>query len=114
MMSQPVAVLLLTSHMHELGERFVIRIVGGARNGQVVYETNSWSHPDIVSFSPPLQLAVGEGLRSETTFNNTRNRTVQFGLTSEDEMSIVFGYFYCMAQCAPEMVRADLRTAPGP
>jgi hypothetical protein len=114
MMSQPVAVLLLTSHMHELGERFVIRVVGGARDGQVVYDTNSWSHPNILGFDPPLRLNAGEGLRSEITWNNTRTRTVTFGLTSQDEMGIIFGYFYCLTSCAPEMMRADLRDAPPP
>jgi hypothetical protein len=116
-MSAPVAVFQLTSHMHELGERFVVRIVGGPRNGQVIYETDSWSHPDIMSFNPPIQLATGEGLRSEDTYNNTRTRTVSFGLTSEDEMAIVFGYFYCTAACPAEMSRSDLAgglsSAPG-
>jgi hypothetical protein len=108
-MPRPVAVLQLTSHMHELGERFVIRVVGGSRDGEIVYQTTSWSHPDIVSFDPPLRLSSGEALRSEVTYNNTRTRTVTFGLTSQDEMGIIFGYFYCLAQCAPEMVRSDLR-----
>ena len=28
------------------------------------------------------------------TDNNTTNKTVNFGLTSEDEMNIIFGYYY--------------------
>jgi hypothetical protein len=31
---------------------------------------------------------------SEITYNNTTDRTVSFGLTSEDEMGIIFGYYY--------------------
>jgi hypothetical protein len=89
-----VRILMLTSHMHELGERFVVRITGGARDGEVVYTSTSWSHPEIVSFSPPLVLRRGEGLASVVTYNNTRDSTVRFGLTSTDEMNIIFGYAY--------------------
>jgi hypothetical protein len=28
------------------------------------------------------------------TYNNTTNKIVNFGLTSEDEMNIIFGYYY--------------------
>ncbi|MBC7622331.1 MAG: hypothetical protein H7232_02975, partial [Aeromicrobium sp.] len=92
--SATTRVLMLTSHMHALGERFVIRIAGGARDGQVVYENTDWAHPAIITFSQPIVLAPGEGLTSEITYNNTTSRTVNFGLTSEDEMGIIFGYYY--------------------
>lgn len=109
LMSEPVAVFLLTSHMHERGERFVIRIVGGPRDGEIVFETTSWSAPGIVTFDPPIPLAAGQGLRSEITWNNTTDRTIRFGLTSEDEMGIIFGYFYCPAGCAnPPYAGANL------
>lgn len=87
-------VLSLTSHMHKLGERFVIRISGGARNGEVVYESTDWEHPQIVTYASPIVLNAGEGLTSVITYNNTTNRAIAFGLTSEDEMGIIFGYTY--------------------
>lgn len=31
---------------------------------------------------------------SEITWNNTTDRTIRFGLTSQGEMGIIFGYFY--------------------
>ena len=98
-MPERVTVFLLTSHMHEHGERFVIRVVGGPRNGEVVYETTSWSHPEVKTLSPPLVLNAGEGLRSEVTYNNQTSQTIRFGLTSQDEMGIIFGYFYCANAC---------------
>jgi hypothetical protein len=88
------SIVSLTSHMHKLGEKFVIRIAGGARNGEIVYTANDWEHPDIINFAQPIILNAGEGLTSEITYNNTTNRTVNFGLTSEDEMGIIFGYYY--------------------
>ena len=45
--SQDVQVFLLSSHMHERGERFVVRINGGQRSGEIVFQTTSWSSPDI-------------------------------------------------------------------
>ena len=87
-------VLMLTSHTHKLGERFEIRLSGGPRNGEVVYVNTEWEHPNIVTFDPPLLLQPGEGLTSVITYNNTTNRTISFGLTSEDEMGIIFGYHY--------------------
>jgi hypothetical protein len=92
--SATTRVLMLTSHMHQLGERFVIRIKGGARDGQLVYENTDWAHPAIVTFATPITLQAGEGLTSEITYNNTTANQVNFGLTSEDEMGIIFGYFY--------------------
>lgn len=84
----------LTSHMHKLGEKFVIRIKGGTRDGEIVFTATDWEHPEIVTFKTPIVLAKGEGLTSEITYYNPTNRTVSFGLTSEDEMGIIFGYYY--------------------
>lgn len=87
-------VIQLTSHTHKLGEKFVIRIAGGPRNGEIVYENTDWEHPLIKTFASPIVLQAGEGLTSEVTFNNTTSKSVGFGLTSEDEMNIIFGYYY--------------------
>ena len=89
-----ITVFMLTSHMHARGEKFVVKISGGARNGQVVYENIDWEHPAITNLATPLVLQKGEGLTSEVTYNNTTTRTIVFGLTSEDEMDIIFGYYY--------------------
>ena len=93
-MSDTVNVFLLTSHMHEHGEHFTIKISGGSRDGETVYETEDWDNPDIRTYDPPLVLYPGEGLTSVITYNNTTGRTITFGLTSQDEMGIIFGYFY--------------------
>ncbi|NJN41045.1 MAG: hypothetical protein HC811_01115 [Flammeovirgaceae bacterium] len=83
----------LTSHTHQLGEKFVIKIKGGARDGETVYTNENWHHPPQLNYNPPIVLNPGEGLTSEITYNNTTNKTVNFGLTSEDEMGIIFGYY---------------------
>jgi len=87
-------ILTLTAHMHERGERFVIRVTGGGQPDRVVYTTTDWAHPDIVTFTTPLVVQPGQSLVSEVTYNNTSDRTINFGLTSQDEMAIIFGYWY--------------------
>jgi hypothetical protein len=90
----PTTIYALTSHTHERGERFQIRIVGGARDGELVYENLDWEHPAIVSYPAPIALQPGQGLESTVVFNNTTDRRISFGLTSEDEMDIIFGYYF--------------------
>ncbi|GAB4029154.1 monooxygenase [Spirosoma gilvum] len=91
---KPRKVLTLTSHMHKLGTKFVIKIKGGTRDGEVVFTSTDWEHPDIITYATPIALKKGEGLTSEITYTNTTAKDVSFGLTSEDEMGIIFGYYY--------------------
>lgn len=94
LVSRTTTVFALTSHMHQLGERFQIRIVGGARDSELVYESTDWDHPQLLLLNNPIVLQPGEGLKSVITWNNTTGHTVQFGLLSTDEMGIIFGYYY--------------------
>ena len=87
-------VIMLTSHFHKLGEKFQIKILGGPRNGELVYENTDWEHPLTINLTTPIQLNANEGLTSVVTYYNTTNRIVNFGLTSQDEMNIIFGYYY--------------------
>ncbi len=90
--AQRTNVFMLTSHMHARGTRFVIKIAGGARNGEVVYTNTDWAHPATITFATPIVLQAGEGLTSEVSYRGDPSRTVYFGLTSQDEMGIIFGY----------------------
>jgi hypothetical protein len=92
--SARLTVLALTSHMHELGERFEIRVrrAGGAVS--TVYVSTDYAHPEFRTFETPLVLEAGDALQSVITWNNTTTRTVRFGLASTDEMGIIFGYAY--------------------
>ncbi|MDQ3080701.1 MAG: hypothetical protein M3R07_00615 [Gemmatimonadota bacterium] len=92
--SVTTTIIMLSSHMHKHGEKFVVRVSGGPRNGEIVYESTDWADPVIRIFAEPIVLRAGEGLTSEVTYNNTTSATIRFGLTSEDEMDIIFGYYY--------------------
>ena len=92
--TKAVTVITLTSHFHKTGEKFQIKILGGTRNGEIVYENTDWEHPLVTNLTTPIKLKAGEGLTSVVTYNNTTTKTINFGLTSEDEMNIIFGYYY--------------------
>jgi hypothetical protein len=89
-----VKIVTLFSHTHKLGEKFEILINGGPRNGEVIYTSKNWEHPLKKDYSTPISLKKGEGLTSRITYNNTTNETKRFGFTSDDEMGIIFGYYY--------------------
>jgi Copper type II ascorbate-dependent monooxygenase, C-terminal domain len=91
--NKAVKIISLTSHTHQLGEKFVIKIKGGPRNGETIYTSADWHHPEVINYSAPILLSSGEGLTSEITYNNVKSKSVGFGLTSEDEMGIIFGYY---------------------
>ncbi len=89
-----VNIVSLTSHTHQYGEKFVIKIKGGTRDGEVIYENTDWEHPIVKNYATPISLKKGEGITSVITYNNTSANIVKRGSTSEDEMGIIFGYYY--------------------
>ncbi len=89
-----VRIVTLFSHTHKLGEKFEILIKGGTRNGEIIYTSTNWEHPAKIDFANPIALKAGEGLTSRITYNNYTDQTIRFGFTSEDEMGIIFGYYY--------------------
>lgn len=89
-----LTVLALTSHMHQLGERFEIRVRRANGSISTVYTNTDYAHPVLTSYDTPLVLEPGDALISVITWNNTTGRTVRNGLTSDDEMGIIFGYAY--------------------
>jgi Copper type II ascorbate-dependent monooxygenase, C-terminal domain len=83
---------LIISHYHKRGEKFDVRIKGGARDGELIYTSSDYDAPLVKSFTPALVLKPGEGLTTNVTYNNTTNRTLKFGVTSEDEMNILIAF----------------------
>jgi hypothetical protein len=90
----PMKVFMLTSHTHKHGERFEIQIKGGARDGEIIYTSTDWHHPALKTYETPVEIGKNEGLTMIVTYNNTTSKTINFGLTSEDEMAIIYGYYY--------------------
>lgn len=89
-----VNIIGLTSHTHRMGKKFVTQIVGGARDGEIVYTATNWLNPPLINFATPIVLRRGEGLKSIVTYYNDTNDVVTFGFRSSDEMNFIFGYYY--------------------
>lgn len=78
------------SHMHKRGYQFEVYRVGGANDGEKVYVAYDYQHPPYKFFTPALHFEPGEGLRTKVFYNNETDREITFGVTSEDEMGILF------------------------
>jgi Copper type II ascorbate-dependent monooxygenase, C-terminal domain len=89
-----INIIGLTSHTHRLAKKYVIQIVGGKRDGEIVYTCNNWLNPPLVQFKEPIVLRRGEGLKSIVTYYNDNDNTVTFGFRSSDEMNFILGYYY--------------------
>ena len=87
-------VLQMWAHAHERMTEFRVEYVGGEKDGELLYWTNDWEHPIGLEFDTPLTFEAGDKVRLITTYNNTTDREIQFGLRSSDEMQILFFVYY--------------------
>ena len=98
-----LSVFLLTSHMHRHGELFEIN---QRSTGDLLHRSIAYDNAPITLFEPILRLGPDDGLRFECTHNNyDTNEPLIFGLTSEDEMCIIFGYYYIPTESAGEIIK---------
>ena len=85
-----VKIRMMVSHMHKRGVQFDVYMVGGDRDGELLYVSYDYQHAPNQFFDPPLTLEPGQGLRTKVRYFNNSNRDISFGVTSEDEMGILF------------------------
>lgn len=90
LMYERTEIRMMISHMHKRGVQFDVYLVGGDRDGELVYESYDYQHAPTKFFEPALVLEEGEGLRTKVRYYNNSNRDIVFGVTSEDEMGILF------------------------
>ncbi|MFT4604979.1 MAG: hypothetical protein ACI9W4_001718 [Rhodothermales bacterium] len=91
---EALQVFQLFSHAHEHMLDFRVEMVGTARAGETVYLATDYEHPPILEVDPPLEVAAGEGFRLVVTYDNWTDYPLSFGFRSEDEMMILFGYYF--------------------
>ncbi len=61
---------------------------------ELLVDRNPLISPPITAFDPPLEFDSGEGLRWTCTYENPTTNAVAFGLSAEDEMCFLWGYYY--------------------
>ena len=89
--------------MHRHGELFEInqRSTGGLLHRSVAYDDAS-----ITMLNPILRLDADDALRFQCTHDNyDTDEPLLFGLTSEDEMCIIFGYNYIPIESAGDIIK---------
>ena len=98
-----ISVFLLSSHMHRHGELFEIF---QKSSGEMLHRSIAYDDAPIDLFDPVLLLDANDALRFQCTHNNyDTNEPLIFGLTSEDEMCIIFGYYFIPTESAGSIVR---------
>jgi hypothetical protein len=87
-------IYLLIPHYHKRGQKFEVKIKGGTRDGETILESYDYQHAiQGMYFNNPIILQKGEGLTTIVTYKNDVNRTISYGVTSEDEMNYLFYYY---------------------
>ena len=98
-----ISVFLLTSHMHRHGELFEIF---QKSTGDLLHRSIAYDDAPIDLFNPVLRLGADDAISFQCTHNNyDTNQPLTFGLTSEDEMCIIFGYYYIPTERAGSIIR---------
>ena len=101
--STELQVFLLTSHMHRHGELFE---VFQRSSGDLLHRSIAYDDAPITLFDPVLTLGSDDGIKFQCTHNNyDTDEPLIFGLTSEDEMCIIFGYYYIPTESAGSIIR---------
>ena len=98
-----ISVFLLTSHMHRHGELFEIF---QKSTGDLLHRSIAYDDAPINLYTPALRLDPNDGLNFQCTHNNyDTNEPLTFGLESEDEMCIIFGYYFIPTESAGSIIR---------
>jgi mono/diheme cytochrome c family protein len=99
-LSRRIEIHALSSHTHRHGVRFtatLLRNRSPVADG-VIYDNFSWDDPEYKIFDPPLVMMPGTGIRYAVTHTyndppSPNSPALTFGVTSEDEMAILLGYY---------------------
>jgi hypothetical protein len=98
----PLNVVQLSTHEHHRGTGVTIDRLdaNGVDQGELVHTTD-WEHPTTRWFEQAMRIEPGEGFRFTCEWSNPDDHPVHFGVTTEDEMCFMTGYFYSDDDLAP-------------
>ena len=89
--------------MHRHGELFE---VFQKSTGDLLHRSVTYDDAPIDLFDPILQLNAKDGIKFQCTYNNyDTDKSLIFGLTSEDEMCIIYGYYFIPTESAGEIIK---------
>jgi hypothetical protein len=87
----------ITGHTHQYGTN--VRVATAAEKlGQAtpVYEVSNWlwGEPTTIYHDPPFKVPEFGGFQLTCDWNNTSNKSLQFGESANDEMCFFWAYYY--------------------
>jgi hypothetical protein len=91
--SQPMHIVNVLPHMHQLGVGLDLAYLGGPKAGQQFLTSPGYA-PDStlqMQYTPAVDLSQGTGFSMACTWNNTTGQTIVEG-TGINEMCMIFGY----------------------
>ena len=97
----PMNVVYLSTHSHKHTTSVDLDVVRSGRDVGQVLQTLDYQHPTFHTYTPPMRLIPGDGLRWTCTYHNGTANTLTFGPTSNDEMCFAMGAFYLDDDSAP-------------
>ncbi|MBX2992869.1 MAG: T9SS type A sorting domain-containing protein [Bacteroidetes bacterium] len=92
--NQNTNIIQMWAHAHQRMIEFSVVGVGGAHHGQLLYYTNDWEHPALLSLTTPMRFLAGDSLMLVTTYHNPTSEPIYYGLRSSDEMQFLFFIAY--------------------
>jgi mono/diheme cytochrome c family protein len=76
-------------HYHSLGDYFDVRMRGGPRDGEILYQLEGFNaDANGQTYDPPVDLTDGEGLAFTCGYDNFRNQDVGWGI-GDQEMCVM-------------------------
>ena len=80
-------------HYHALATEFALEVLGGPRDGEVVFATSlDVGDPLGAPMDPPFDLSGATGLRMRCAYQNTGPDEVTYGPSADDEMCVMLAY----------------------
>ncbi len=91
----PLNIVQISTHQHHRGTLVSVHHMDAAGNdlGELVASPD-WEHAKVRWFPKALRVEAGESFRFTCNWTNPDDHPVHFGVTTEDEMCFVAGYFY--------------------
>jgi len=91
----------LSTHSHKHTQSVTVDLLrAGVPAGQELLTTD-YADPSVHDYDPALRLEAGDGWRWTCNYLNQTDKTLRFGVTSNDEMCFATGFFYIDDDAAP-------------
>lgn len=112
-MPYPLEVFGIASHTHSRGRLFQVGLrPASSADGPLtsIYSSPDWEHPTFQVFDPPLEIPADQVVRWDVTYKNDTGKPVGWGITTNDEMDIM--YLYTVPVEGPKNYHVDCTQQP--